>query len=80
MDAKDSASSGVVTTTARGWPLPIGLPSVTMSGTTPEERPEVHGTLQTAYTTGRVKWHTANSLYNGESEMAHCKRLIQRGE
>lgn len=38
--AKDSASSGVVTTTAIGKPFPIGLPSVTMSGTTPTE---IHG-------------------------------------
>jgi multidrug efflux pump subunit AcrB len=29
-----AATSGVVTTAAIGWPLPIGLPSVTMSGTT----------------------------------------------
>ena len=35
--AKDSASSGVVTTTANGCPFPMGLPSVTMSGTTPTE-------------------------------------------
>lgn len=38
--AKDSASSGVVITTAIGKPFPIGLPSVTMSGTTPTE---MHG-------------------------------------
>ena len=37
MEAKDSASSGVVTTTANGCPFPIGLPSVTMSGTTPRK-------------------------------------------
>ena len=30
-----SAISLVVTTAATGWPLPIGLPSVTMSGHTP---------------------------------------------
>jgi len=35
--AKDSASSGVVTTTANGCPFPMGLPIVTMSGTTPRE-------------------------------------------
>lgn len=35
--ANDSASSGLVTTSANGWPLPIGLPKVTMSGTTPKE-------------------------------------------
>ena len=35
--ANDSASSGLVTTSANGWPLPIGLPKVTMSGTTPRE-------------------------------------------
>lgn len=35
--AKLSASSGVVTTTASGCPFPMGLPSVTMSGTTPRE-------------------------------------------
>ena len=33
--AKAAAISGVVTTAASGWPLPIGLPIVTMSGTTP---------------------------------------------
>ena len=32
---KEAATSGVVTTAAIGCPLPIGLPSVTMSGTTP---------------------------------------------
>ena len=31
----ERAISGVVTTAPIGWPLPIGLPSVTMSGTTP---------------------------------------------
>jgi len=35
--AKVSASSGVVTTTANGCPFPMGLPIVTMSGTTPRE-------------------------------------------
>ena len=30
----EAAISGVVTTAANGWPLPIGLPIVTMSGTT----------------------------------------------
>lgn len=35
--ANDSASSGVVTTTAKGCPFPMGLPSVTMSGTTPRK-------------------------------------------
>lgn len=35
--ANDSASSGVVTTTANGCPFPMGLPSVTMSGTTPRK-------------------------------------------
>lgn len=33
---KLAAISGVVTTAATGCPLPIGLPMVTMSGTTPE--------------------------------------------
>ena len=31
----DAAISGVVTTAPSGCPLPIGLPRVTMSGTTP---------------------------------------------
>ena len=31
---KLAATSGVVTTQATGWPFPIGLPSVTISGTT----------------------------------------------
>ncbi len=31
---KEEAISVVVTTAAIGWPLPIGLPRVTMSGTT----------------------------------------------
>ena len=30
----DAATSGVVTTAANGWPLPSGLPRVTISGTT----------------------------------------------
>src|SRR5258706_377303 len=33
--AKDAAISGVVITAPIGWPLPIGFPRVTMSGTTP---------------------------------------------
>ena len=33
--ANVSAISGVVITAASGWPLPAGLPNVTMSGTTP---------------------------------------------
>ena len=33
--ANAAAISGVVTTAASGCPLPIGLPIVTMSGTTP---------------------------------------------
>ena len=33
--ANDAAISGVVTTAPSGCPLPIGFPSVTMSGTTP---------------------------------------------
>ena len=33
--SKEAAISGVVTTAASGWPLPMGLPSTTMSGTTP---------------------------------------------
>jgi len=33
--ANAAAISGVVMTAAIGWPFPIGLPSVTMSGTTP---------------------------------------------
>ena len=33
--SNEAAISGVVTTAASGWPLPIGLPIVTMSGTTP---------------------------------------------
>ena len=37
MAANDSASSGVVTTSAIGKPFPIGLPKVTMSGTTPRK-------------------------------------------
>ena len=35
--ANDSDSSGVVTTSAIGKPLPIGLPRDTMSGTTPRK-------------------------------------------
>ena len=39
----EAATSGVVTTAPSGCPLPIGLPKVTMSGTTPLEleAPEV---------------------------------------
>ena len=33
--SNERAISGVVTTAPIGWPLPIGLPSVTTSGTTP---------------------------------------------
>ena len=33
--SNERAIAGVVTTAPSGWPLPIGLPSVTMSGTTP---------------------------------------------
>ena len=35
--SNERAIAGVVTTAPIGWPLPIGLPSVTMSGTTPCE-------------------------------------------
>jgi hypothetical protein len=39
--AKRSTMSARVTTAATGWPLPIGLPSVTMSGATPQaEKPQ----------------------------------------
>ena len=40
--AKDSAISGVVTTTDKGCPLPIGLPIVTISGTTSAETKQQH--------------------------------------
>ena len=33
--SNERASAGVVTTAPSGWPLPIGFPRVTMSGTTP---------------------------------------------
>ena len=35
---KDSEISSVVTTAETGWPFPIGLPIVTMSGTTPRRK------------------------------------------
>lgn len=35
--ANDSASSGVVMTSANGKPFPIGFPRDTMSGTTPKK-------------------------------------------
>ena len=53
--ANDSASSGVVTTSAIGKPFPIGLPKVTMSGTTPRKMHSydlAHSSMQACYTQG----------------------------
>lgn len=52
VEAKDSASSEVVITAAKGWPFPIGLPKVTMSGTTSKEKHsyDLQATVHVLYT------------------------------
>ena len=52
VEAKDSASSEVVITAAKGWPFPMGLPKVTMSGTTSKEKHsyDLQATVHVLYT------------------------------
>lgn len=62
VEAKDSASSEVVITAAKGWPFPIGLPKVTMSGTTSKEKHSYD--LQATHSTSTVHSTTTDTLDN----------------